>query len=90
MSHPSNHAFIWHSGKVVKLPIMVFSAASCSFLSLTGQNILLGKGIYNLSSRLVPVRCYSNLGTSCAAAAFSYGLFNANGISSIYTVVMTE
>jgi len=46
--------------------------------------------VSNISSRLVPVWGYSNLGTSCAAAAFSCGLFNATGISSTYTVVMTE
>jgi len=87
---PIQSSFYLDSVKVVKLPIMVFSPASCHFLSLIGQNILLGMLVSNLSSRLVPVRCYINLGTSCAVAAFGCGLFNATGISSTYTVVMTE
>jgi len=68
----------------------IFFPASCHFLSLIGPNIFLGMLVSNLSSRLFPVRGYSNLGTSCADAAFSCGLFNATGISSIYTVVMRE
>jgi len=90
MSHSSIHPFIWHSVKVVKVPNMVFSPASCHFLSLIRPNIPLGMLVSNLSSRIVPVRGYRNLGTSCAAAAFSCGLFNSTGISSTYTVVMTE
>jgi len=90
MSHPSNHPFIWHTAKVMKLPIAVFSPASCHFLSLIGPNILLSMLVSNLSSRLVPVRGYSNLGNSCAVASFSCGLFNATGISFIYTVVTAE
>jgi hypothetical protein len=82
--------FIWNTVKVIWLPIMVFSPASCHFLSLIGSNILLGTQVSNFSSRLVPVRCYSNLGTSCAGASFGCGLFNATGISLIYTVVMTD
>lgn len=90
MSHPSNHPFIWHIVKVMKLPITVFSPASCHFLSLIGPNILLSMLVSNLLSRMICVRGYSNLGTSCAAASFSYGLFNVTGISFIYTVVTTE
>jgi len=74
----------------MKLPITVFSPASCHFLSLIGPSILLGMLVSNLSSRLVHARGYSNLGTSCAAAPFCCGLFNVTGISSIYTVVTAE
>jgi len=76
--------------KSYEAPITVFSPASCHFLSLIGPNILLSMLVSNLSSRLVPVRGYSNLGTSCAAAPFSRGLFNAIGISFIYAVVTAE